>query len=76
MTLNKNDSIAWQDPDKLSGQPRSMMGICTAFNFAKLFHFALTFYFTFFFLSHFQRKRMFNLKGLHLLEVFEEIGCK
>ena len=41
MTLNKNDSIAWQDPDKLSGQPRSMMGICTAFNFAKLFHFAL-----------------------------------
>ena len=41
MTLNKNDIIAWQDPDKLSGQPRSMMGICTAFNFAKLFHFAL-----------------------------------
>lgn len=41
MIFTKNDSFAWKDLDKLSGQPRSMMGICTAFNFAKLFHFTL-----------------------------------
>lgn len=37
--MNKNNNITWRNLNELFGQPNSIMGICAAFNFAKLFHF-------------------------------------